>query len=294
MLHKYLRAIGFSKLKNRRQLNELISIAVKNADERLYTSLDQETMLAEYNLFCGKNMGICVRGEYDENNLFLMDYYFPFFKGTQISSYADISVERHAEKESYAGVCDDIKVGVSLIFYLQNIVSYLKRENSNELPIMGTSLSLGALSTQGKIIMPILKNEQDIKRTRKMSNDRNRLIAQARKGDEDAIENLTLDDMDTYTSISKMIVKEDVLSLVDTYFMPYGVECDQYAVLGEILDVSKVQNPITKEEIWQLTIDCNDLNMDICINSYDLYGEPAVGRRFKGSIWLQGIIHFPE
>lgn len=294
MLHKYLRAIGFSKLKNRRQLNELISIAVKNADERLYTSLDQETMLAEYNLFCGKNMGICVRGEYDENNLFLMDYYFPFFKGTQISSHADISVERHAEKESYAGVCDDIKVGVSLIFYLQNIVSYLKRENSNELPIMGTSLSLGALSTQGKIIMPILKNEQDIKRTRKMSNDRNRLIAQARKGDEDAIENLTLDDMDTYTSISKMIVKEDVLSLVDTYFMPYGVECDQYAVLGEILDVSKVQNPITKEEIWQLTIDCNDLNMDICINSYDLYGEPAVGRRFKGSIWLQGIIHFPE
>lgn len=293
-MHKYLRAIGFSKLKNRRQLNELISIAVKNADERLYTSLDQETMLAEYNLFCGKNMGICVRGEYDENNLFLMDYYFPFFKGTQISSYADISVERHAEKESYAGVCDDIKVGVSLIFYLQNIVSYLKRENSNELPIMGTSLSLGALSTQGKIIMPILKNEQDIKRTRKMSNDRNRLIAQARKGDEDAIENLTLDDMDTYTSISKMIVKEDVLSLVDTYFMPYGVECDQYAVLGEILDVSKVQNPITKEEIWQLTIDCNDLNMDICINSYDLYGEPAVGRRFKGSIWLQGIIHFPE
>lgn len=293
-MHKYLRAIGFSKVKNRRQLNELVSIAVKNADERLYTSLDQETLLAEYNLFCGRNMGICVRGEYDENNLFLMDYYFPFFKGTQISSYADISVERHAEKESYAGICDDIKVGVSLIFYLQNIVSYLKRKHSDELPIMGTSLSLGALSTQGTIIMPILKNEQDVRRTRKMSNDRNRLIAQARKGDEDAIENLTLDDMDTYTSIAKMIVKEDVLSLVDTYFMPYGVECDQYAVLGEILDVSKAKNPITKEEVWQLTVDCNDLNMDICINSHDLYGEPAIGRRFKGSIWLQGTIHFPE
>ncbi|MBD5542154.1 MAG: DUF3881 family protein [Lachnospiraceae bacterium] len=293
-MHKYLRAIGFSKLKNRRQLNELISIAVKNADERLYTSLDQETLLAEYNLFCGKNMGICVRGEYDENNLFLMDYYFPFFKGAQISSYADISVERHAEKESYAGICDDIKVGVSLIFYLQNIVGYLKRKHSDELPILGTSLSLGALSTQGTIIMPILKNEQDVRRTRKMSNDRNRLIAQARKGDEDAIENLTLDDMDTYTSIAKMIVKEDVLSLVDTYFMPYGVECDQYAVLGEILDVSKAKNPITKEEVWQLTVDCNDLNMDICINSHDLYGEPAIGRRFKGSIWLQGTIHFPE
>lgn len=293
-MHKYLRAIGFSKLKNRKQVNELISVAVRNADERLYTSLDQDTMLAEYNLFCGANMGICVRGEYDESNQFLMDYYIPFFKGSQISSYADISIERHAEKESYAGICDDIKVGVSLIFYLQNIIGYLKRKHANQLPIMGTSLTLAALSTQGTIVMPILKNEQEVRRTRKMSNDRNRLIAQARKGDEDAIENLTLDDMDTYTNIAKMIVKEDVLSLVDTYFMPYGVECDQYSVLGEIMDVSKIENPMTKEEIWQMTINCNDLFMDVCINCQDLYGEPAVGRRFKGSIWLQGTIHFPE
>ena len=100
--------------------------------------------------------------------------------------------------------------------------------------------------------------------------------------------------MDTYTSIAKMIVKEDILSLVDTYFMPYGVECDQYAIMGEILDVSKVKNPLTKEEIWQMTIECNDLLMDICINCEDLYGEPAAGRRFKGSVWLQGMIHFPE
>jgi hypothetical protein len=251
-------------------------------------------MLAEYNLFCGKNMGICIRGEYDESNQFLIDYYVPFYKGEQISSYADISVERHAEKESYAGICDDIKVGVSLIFYLQNVIGYLKRKHGDQLPIAGTSLSLGALSTQGTIIMPLQKNEQDLIKTRKMSNDRNRLIAQARKGDEDAIENLTLDDMDTYTNISKMIVKQDVLSLVDTYFMPYGVECDQYAVLGEIMDISKVKNELTQEEIWQMTINCNDLYMDVCINCQDLYGEPAIGRRFKGSVWLQGTIHFPE
>ena len=30
------------------------------------------------------------------------------------------------------------------------------------------------------------------------------------------------------------------------------------------------------------------------INEKDLYGEPQVGRRFKGSIWLQGYINFPE
>lgn len=293
-MHKYLRAIGFSKLKNKKQENELLSIALENADERLYTSLDYDAMLAEYNKYFGENMGISVRGEYDENNHFVVDYYIPFFRGTQISSYADISVERHAEKESYAGVCDDVKVGVSLIFYLQNIVSYLKREHGNKLPVLGTSLSLSGLSTQGKIILPIFKNEQDLIRRKQFSNNRNQLLAKARKGDEDAIENLTLGDMDTYTNIAKMIVKEDILSLVDTYFMPYGVECDQYAILGEIIDVSKVVNPLTKEEIWQMTVECNDLLMDVCINCEDLYGEPAAGRRFKGSVWLQGMIHFPD
>lgn len=293
-MHKYLRAVGFSKLNSKKQENEMISRIVNDADERLYTSLDDDVMLAEYSKFFGGNMGVSVRGIYDENNHFMVEYYVPFFRGNQISSYADISVERHAEKESYAGVCDDIKVGISLIFYLQNIIAYLKREHASQLPVLGTSLSLSGLSTQGKIIMPILKNEQDLRRTKQMSNNRNRLIAQARKGDEDAIENLTLEDMDTYTNIAKMIVKEDVLSLVDTYFMPYGVECDQYAVLGEIMDVSKIKNSLTEEEIWQMTIECNDLIMNICINCQDLYGEPAAGRRFKGSIWLQGMIHFPE
>jgi hypothetical protein len=28
------------------------------------------------------------------------------------------------------------------------------------------------------------------------------------------------------------------------------------------------------------------------MNKKDLLGEPAVGRRFKGNIWLQGMIDF--
>ena len=215
-------------------------------------------------------------------------------KGSGISSEEDISVERHAGKESYAGICDDIKVGVSLIFYLQNMIPYVKAQNGNNLPVRGTTLTLSGLSIQGKIMMPISKNEKDKKIIKKASNNRNSLIEAARKGDEDAIESLTLEDMDTYTAISKKIQNEDVFSLVDTYFMPYGVECDQYSILGEILDCNKVENRMTSEQIYQMTISCNDLVFDICINEEDLYGEPQIGRRFKGSIWMQGYINFPE
>ena len=65
-----------------------------------------------------------------------------------------------------------------------------------------------------------------------------------------------------------------------------------YNVLGEILDIMKFKNILTGEEICQMTIESNDIQFDICINSKDLLGEPAVGRRFKGTIWLQGQLHY--
>lgn len=294
-MHRYLRAIGFSNLKTRLQVNNLLAYVIQNADEKKYTSTnDMDIMFAEYSMDFAENLGITVRGEFNEENQFVFDYYFPYSRGTQISSYEDISIERHAEKESYAGICDDIKVGVSLIFYLQNVISYLKIKNADRLPIKGTSLILSALSVDGTILLPLEKRESDLKKTKKESINRSKLIAAARNGDEDAMESLTLEDIDTYTNISRKILKQDVFTLVDTYFMPYGVECDQYSVLGEIIDYQFVENKMTKEEICQMTICCNDLYFDVSINKKDLLGEPKTGRRFKGIIWMQGHINFPE
>ncbi|NBI89803.1 DUF3881 family protein [Lachnospiraceae bacterium] len=293
-MHKYMRAIGFSKLKKRNELQKIIVDSIVNADERAYVSNDDDIILAEFCKDFAENIGIAVCGEFDSEDKFSFDYYYPYLRGTGISSEEDVSVERHAGTESFAGVCDDIKVGVSLIFYLQNRIPYIKARDNKKLPVRGTTLTLSALSLQGKVMMPIIKNEKDKKKINKVSKNRNTLIDAARRGDEDAIESLTLEDMDTYTAISKKIQKEDVFTLVDTYFMPYGVECDHYSILGEILDCNKVTNRITNEEIYQMTISCNDLVFDVCINAEDLYGEPQVGRRFKGSIWMQGYINFPD
>ncbi len=173
------------------------------------------------------------------------------------------------------------------------MIPYVKAKNSNNLPIRGTTLTLSALSLSGTIMMPLKKTEKDLIRNQQTLRDRSQLLNAARNGDEEAIENLTLDDMDTYSAISKRIHKEDVFTLVDTYFMPYGVECDQYSVLGEIVDFNFVKNIVTDEEVCVMILSCNDLQFDICINKADLYGEPAVGRRFKGTIWMQGYINFP-
>ncbi len=118
------------------------------------------------------------------------------------------------------------------------------------------------------------------------------MIAAARNGDEEAMENLTMEEMDTYSMISTRIVNEDILSIVDSYFMPYGIQCDQYSILGEILEVHTVNNIVTDEELVQMTIESNNMQFDVCINRKDLLGDPQVGRRFKGTIWLQGQLQF--
>lgn len=292
-MHKYLRAIGFSKLNTRKQLNDILTYSIQNATGRNYVSLNNETIFSEFSMNFSESIGIAVRGEFDEENRFLYEYYFPYLLSDYVSSVEDITVERHAEKESYAGVCDEMKVGVSLIFYLQNIIPYLKLKNSGRLPVKGTSLSLSALSTNAMILMPIQKNDEERRKSHKTQSDRLKKMHAARSGDEKAMESLTLHDMDIYSSISRKIRNEDLFSLVDTCFMPYGVECDMYNVVGEIIDFHKETNRITKEEIWVLEICCNELVFNVCINVLDLYGEPEIGRRFKGSIWLQGCINYP-
>lgn len=291
-----MRAIGFSSFPNRKALKKLLTEVVVNSTERAYTTGPDGILIGEFRKDFAENMGIAVCGEFDEedDDKFIYDYYYPYLRGTGVTTTEDVSVERHAEKESYAGVCDDIKVGVSLIFYLQNRIPYVKAQAQGKLPIRGTTLTLSALSVKGTVMMPIQKNEYQRKKIQKESRNRNNLIAAARRGDEDAIETLTLEDMDMYTTISKKIQKEDVFSLVDTYCMPYGVECDQYSILGEITSCRTVKNRLTGEDIYQMTVYCNELSFDLCINTEDLYGEPEVGRRFKGIIWLQGFINFPE
>lgn len=293
-MHKYLRAIGFSSLTERKKVKELLTEVVMNSDERTYTTNSENVMLGEFRKNFAGNMGIAVCGEFDDDDKFIYDYYYPYLEGNGITSYEDVSVERHAAKYSYAGVCDDVKVGISLIFYLRNMIPYVKAQALGKLPIKGTTLTLSALSVSGTVMMPIMKDEMQKEKVKRDSQNRSNLIAAARKGDEDAIETLTLEEMDMYTTISRRIHKEDVFSLVDTYFMPYGVECDQYSVLGEIENVHRTKNQITGEEIYVLTISCNELTFDVCINIIDLFGEPQVGRRFKGVIWLQGYINFPE
>ena len=290
-MHQYLRAVGFSKIKTKKELKDLMNDLIFNSNEKDYIETDRDSILIEYSKNYSPSSGLTIRGEYDKEQDLTMDFYFPYVRPHQISTQEAVSVERHAQNESFAGVCEDYRVGVTLIFYVQNGMKMMKKITESDLSAPRTSVGLSALSINGIVMLPIMKDEGDKNQIKKAANDRNKQIVAAKAGDEEAIEKLTLEDIDTYNVLSKRILTDDVFTLVDSFLMPYGVECDQYSVLGEIEEVTLEKNYLTEEELYVMTINCNNLPITLCINKADLLGEPLVGRRFKGDIWLSGVIN---
>ncbi len=76
-LHKYLRAIGFSELKDRVKLKEILTDAIMNSDRRAYTMNTENIMLGEFCKDFAADIGIAVCGEFDEEDKFIYDYYYP-------------------------------------------------------------------------------------------------------------------------------------------------------------------------------------------------------------------------
>lgn len=309
-MHLYFRTVGFSEFKAHDE-EKLIKAAVKSACSCNGVIFNKELQRGMIQLRTSEKTGLYIYGQYDGKK-FKTEYYYPYLLGGTSCDNDEITVERHIDKESYAAVCEEIKAGVTLIFYVQNVMAYLNfmlpsaednqadnlkfnlltRNVPEKKPINDKTVSLSALSTGGMILLPLSKNKNQIKKYKDAANVRKNLLAAAKKGDEDAIESLTIEDLDTYTKLSKRIIFEDVFTIVDSSFMPCGVECDQYSIVGEIQEIRSETNAITGEEIYIMKLECNDMLFDVAVNSVDLVGEPAIGRRFKGQIWLQGAIEF--
>ena len=292
MSHKFLRSIGFSETRNRKEIKKLLKLVLMSPTEKQYVTLPDDSIAVEYRKDFSDSFGLAVCGEFSDDADFDFEFYYPYFRGQYVSTTTDIELERMAETESYEGVFDDTRIGISLIFRLLNRLDYLKILMREDIHSVRLPVTLSGLAEAGTILLPIKKDKRQMIKEKKESIERNRLIADARAGDESALETLTLKDIDIYSTISRKIMSEDVFTLVDTYMMPFGLECDMYSVMGEILDVNIKENNLSGESVYTMTINCNDLVFDICINKSDLIGEPQKGRRFKGNIWLTGKIDF--
>lgn len=293
-MHSYLRAIGFSKVKSKSEQNKIIAAALNNASVRREIEIRSDIKLVQISRSFGGALGLSVVGEYDSDGTFNIDHSFPYCAGHHTVSQADIQIEPHTDKEAYSAVSDDYNLGMTLIYNLQNIVDYVRSTWSNNYYKSPKRVKLGALSMEGRILCGVHLDhivcpydKQPIS-----SKDRQNLIAKAKSGDMDALENLTICDMDMYSLVTKRIKDEDLLTVVETYFMPYGIDNEHYSILGIIQNIEQITNEFSGEMVYNLSILCNDILLNVAINALDLQGEPQIGRRFKGIIWLQGQVDF--
>lgn len=294
MVNEYLISVGFSEIKYQKQLNSIIDYILKNNGNnknKKILKLEEKLSIIDINQDFANNIGLKVVGELDDSGIFNLEYCYPYLNNNDISLNNILEVEKFSDKNAYVGICEDNRVGISLIFYIQNMPDYIKNVlENNEAESKSYDVALSGLAKKGKILFPIYKDKVQEKKQAQDKYIRSILLSAARMGDMEAVESITLDDMDIYTINSKRVQYEDIMSIVDTHIIPFGVESDKYSVLGNILKVEKMNNVYTDEEIYIMVIECNSIKMNICINSIDLLGKPEVGRRFKGDIWLQGKI----
>ena len=145
-MHAYLKTIGFSKIKTTKELQEILRDVVENYDRKKIVETEEHHLFAEFSKEYAYDCGITVCGEIDENNRFQMEYYYPYFEGGQISSYEEVSVERHVDKESFAGACDDMRLGITMIFYLTHAAEYLEMKQKNALQPLPPAFCLWSCS----------------------------------------------------------------------------------------------------------------------------------------------------
>ena len=184
-MHQYLPAIGFSKIKKRELENLLQEITLRPDYQE--SAIDFEgNQFVELRYMVDDNVGLVLRGIYNEDDEFILDYYYPTYFGESISSKNDVEVIKQSDKDNYLVTCDEIRLGVNLIFQLQNMGEFL-RNNIMAGKSGDRTIRLAALSLDAKIILPLYDNEKS--RIKEKMNNKKRidLFEQAREGNEEAV-----------------------------------------------------------------------------------------------------------
>ena len=322
-MNTYLRAIGFSKIEDTEELNEFFS---KNLEEKYLVAnvTGGDRIVGQYNIGVTQNAGLAFIGEHPEREHVVCDYYFPYAMSHTPFAIDECLVRRYRDRDAYLGIVDDAPLGFSLVFYLTNPVLYNSFVKSGK-EYFVKNIYLAGLSIDGVIILPLENDDESKDVTNDVLTDNYDASTQYDDPDDVSIEekkdnyiNFNSDDIkldminhplnDKEFAKRKMeqldllldnllvrSQKEDLFSIVHTTISPAdSLECDEYDIIGDIISCTQKVNVWTDEVIWDLKIKALDIIINVFINAEDLTGEPKVGRRFKGQIWLQGEIEFLE
>ncbi|MCR5727974.1 MAG: DUF3881 family protein [Lachnospiraceae bacterium] len=288
-MHSFMKSIGFSKKQSQMELETLIKDVVSRADTNRSLIRNNGRVFVEYQKCFAENIGVVVRGEEDDKGVFHIGNYYPFLKSSLKGlDEGEIFIHKKVDSDAYTGMTDDIHLGVSLIFYLHNIVDFM--EKGDKVIVNDKKIKLSSLALNGKVILPTQKRIYAHIANKIDNAVKNQLLDDAKNGNTEALDYLAMNEMNNNALLNERIKHEDLFSIVETTFIPYGSESDLYTVLANITAARQLRNEETGELLWKLNLVCNDIPFETLINVEDLLGFPTPGMRFKGVIWMQGEV----
>ena len=287
-MHDYLRSVGLKTCTTRKQLHELTDWVLQKPGRVNVVPVGEDGSLAVAERDFTGGAGISVVGEIDEDGALVPEYYFPYISSGLISSEAEITYEHQKTKSALIGMCEDYRLGMALIFTVRNLGEVLKNELNGPFALPFTKVAVSALCSDAMVLLPV---EQTKKVEARVQNDearKSKLMEEACNGSISAIQELTNDEMDKYRRIMDHLHDTDIYTLVDHFFMPHGMESDQYYFMGTISGAEEFTNELTDEKFWRITLESNGIPLTAAVNAADLQGIPAPGYRLKCHAWILG------
>lgn len=286
----YIRALGFGAYDTKEKAEDLVADIIKDPTDRVVWNGDKDEQHIEYYKEYGEDYGLVVRGTVSEDDELNVHSLLPYALGAHKTDIHEVDVVKQTDQEIYHGFCEELDSGTPISFFLQNMVDYKEAEKHEDAYI--NDIRLSAYCVEGTIILPIDKDETDVLLEEEEEKIRKELLEQARKGDEEAMAILDDEAYEASEILQERLQNEDILSVLEGFFVPVGDHDDIYSFLGNIEAIQEITNDLTGEKLFRLKIQCMSISIDVFINEEDLVGYPTVGMRFKGTSWVHGTVDF--
>ncbi len=292
-MHEYLRAVGFQVIRTKKQSDALLDWVLSSPDFLNVVSTPQGGNVAEARRTVCPGAGIEVVGEMDDDGKVQPEIWFPYVESGLLSSTQHISFEPHSSGIGYMGMCEDERFSMALIFNVRNPVE-LVREESDRSFHHEREVYLTALAKDGTVLLPLYEKCKVTSDGRTDSSEEfSEDLPEGFSEEPDLREMFSAADVGAVPSpeeVYNYIRKNDIYTLVQSFFMPHGMSSDTYYFMGEIRSVQLCENRISREKFYRLIVVTNGMPLTLAVNEKDLTGVPEVGYRIKCHAWLSGDI----
>ena len=97
-MQRFLKSIGFGNIRELEDQDRLLHDVLLHHDEKNMIIDEDQHLFAEISREYAPDCGITVCGIYDSDNLFHLEYYYPYFRGAEVRSAgtADVGISFRA------------------------------------------------------------------------------------------------------------------------------------------------------------------------------------------------------